>query len=308
MVRHGLAPFVTHSSIVSVTVSDARSIRRFAGSAEEFGARLIGARILGVARRGKFLWLPLADGTGAERGDALAIHLGMSGQVLRLDTGDDLFVPRHERVRIVCELPGSSTETFVFNDQRIFGYLSIERLVDTADGAPGGDIGSPDVLGLVPPPHWVSTIPAHVSHIARDPVDAAFIDDDFFASTRRRASAIKRILLDQSTISGIGNIYADESLWRARIHPEILGNRLSVQALRRLLAAVRETFADALAAGGTSFDEQYKNVNGNSGYFDRLLNVYGRAGLPCPRCGAPIRRVSFMNRSSHFCPRCQRRR
>jgi formamidopyrimidine-DNA glycosylase len=151
-------------------------------------------------------------------------------------------------------------------------------------------------------------LPSQVAHIARDPLDPAFDERGVIDRVRRRSSGIKRILLDQSLVSGIGNIYADESLWAARIHPETHGTALSVQALRRLFAEVRLVLEKALAEGGTSFDAQYVNVNGQAGYFAHSLNAYGRGGKPCPRCGGPIRREAFMNRSSHYCPRCQRRR
>jgi formamidopyrimidine-DNA glycosylase len=150
-------------------------------------------------------------------------------------------------------------------------------------------------------------LPPEIAHIARDPVDPLFDDDAFVASVRRRRSGIKRILLDQTVVSGVGNIYADEALWRARLHGDRPGTSLRADVVRRLLAAVREVMAAALAEGGTSFDALYVNVNGESGYFDRSLHAYGRAGLPCERCGTPITRVPFMNRSSFFCPRCQRR-
>lgn len=340
VVRAGLAPIVTGATVRSVTVADARSIRRFPGTPSAFAARLEGATILAAVRRGKFLWFPLGEASGtptrgahvpqaggsvpqagaaaspgtpppAARGDALVMHLGMSGQALHLPAGSA--APRHERVRLVTERDGGTPQTILFNDQRIFGYLSIEELVPTDDGAPGGGVtwpgtsaSDPAVPG--PAPAWLTAVPAHAVHIARDPLDPAFRDEAFIASTRRTTSAIKRVLLDQSSISGIGNIYADESLWRSRIHPETPGRALSVVALRRLVDAVRETLREALAEGGTSFDEQYKNVNGVSGYFERRLQVYGRGGEPCYRCGGPVRRESFMNRSSHYCPRCQRRR
>jgi formamidopyrimidine-DNA glycosylase len=124
---------------------------------------------------------------------------------------------------------------------------------------------------------------------------------------RARASAIKRILLDQTVVSGVGNIYADEALWRAGVHGDRLGTRLTAAQVRKVLSGVREVMTAALVEGGTSFDALYVNVNGESGYFDRSLEVYGQEGRPCSRCGTAIQRVKFMNRSSSFCPSCQPR-
>jgi formamidopyrimidine-DNA glycosylase len=172
--------------------------------------------------------------------------------------------------------------------------LAIDDLVATPDGAPGG-------YG------WAeASVPAQVTHIARDPLDPAFSDAGFRRVLARKQSAIKRVLLDQTVISGVGNIYADEALWAARIHPETPAGALSSRAVNRLLAEVRHVLDKALAEGGTSFDAQYVNVNGQAGYFAHSLNAYGRTGEPCPRCGRPIVRVSFTNRSSHFCAHCQR--
>jgi formamidopyrimidine-DNA glycosylase len=182
-----------------------------------------------------------------------------------------------------------------FADQRIFGSLALDPLVPTADGAPGG-------LGWSAP-----LVPEHVAHIARDPLDPAFDDDAFVARLLARRTGLKRALLDQTLVSGIGNIYADEALWAARLHYEAPTASLRRPAVRRLLAEVRSVLTRALADGGTSFDAQYVNVNGASGYFSQRLNVYGQQGRPCPRCGRPIVREAFMNRSSHLCPSCQRR-
>jgi formamidopyrimidine-DNA glycosylase len=148
-------------------------------------------------------------------------------------------------------------------------------------------------------------LPPEISHIARDPLDPQFDDDLFVTKVRRRASGIKRQLLDQNLISGVGNIYADEALWRARLHGERAGEKLTGAQVRELLGHARDVMNEALGQGGTSFDALYVNVNGESGYFDRSLHAYGREGEPCDRCGAPMRRVAFMNRSSYFCPVCQ---
>jgi len=292
VVRHGLAPAVTGARVLSVDVLDERALTRHPLDAADFVGRLEGRDVRAAARRGKFLWLPLSDRAGNR--EALVAHLGMSGQMLLRDP--DAPLERHERVRLRIEHPSHGVLAVVFADQRTFGSLAVDRLLPTPDGAPGG-YGTADAL-----------VPSQVAHIARDPLDPAFDERDVIARIRRRSSAIKRILLDQSLVSGIGNIYADESLWAARIHPETHGTAISVQALRRLLAEVRLVLEKALAEGGTSFDAQYVNVNGQAGYFAHSLNAYGRGGEPCPRCGGPIRREAFMNRSSHYCPRCQRRR
>jgi formamidopyrimidine-DNA glycosylase len=133
-----------------------------------------------------------------------------------------------------------------------------------------------------------------------------FDDDAFVRALRKRRTGIKRALLDQGLISGIGNIYADESLWRARLHFDRPTDALTAAKARELLGHVREVLGQALAEGGTSFDAQYVNVNGQAGYFEHSLNAYGRQGEACARCGATMRRESFMNRGSHFCPICQR--
>ena len=279
VVRAGLAPAAIGAVITAVSVFDERALTRHAAGAADFVGRLEGRTFTAASRRGKFLWLPLDDAESA-----LIAHLGMSGQMLlRNPTAD---AERHERVRIHIEHPAHGELAIVFADQRTFGSLAVDGLI--ADGR--------------------SLIPAQVGHIARDPMDEDFDDDRFRAMLATRSSAIKRVLLDQGVVSGIGNIYADESLWAARIHPETPANRLSRQAVHRLLAEVRLVLAKALAEGGTSFDAQYVNVNGQAGYFAHSLNAYGRQGKPCPRCGTPIVRESFMNRGSHFCPRCQRRR
>jgi formamidopyrimidine-DNA glycosylase len=216
----------------------------------------------------------------------------MSGQILLRAPG--AAPERHERVRLDIHHPEHGELSVVFADQRTFGSLALDPLIPTPDAAPGG-LGTPD-----------ATVPAQVAHIARDPLDPAFRDSVYRAALARKDSAIKRVLLDQTVISGVGNIYADEALWAARIHPETPARDLSTRAVNRLLMEIRAVLEKALAEGGTSFDAQYVNVNGQAGYFAHSLNAYGRTGQPCPRCGRPIVRVSFTNRSSHFCPHCQR--
>jgi formamidopyrimidine-DNA glycosylase len=287
VVRSGLEPAVSGATVLRAEVFDARSLRRHDGPSEDFVARITGAMLGTPRRRGKFLWIPILEPAGAPR-EALAIHLGMSGQVL-LRTPD---AERDRLTRVLLDVrhPEHGVMRVDFVDQRIFGSMTIEPLVPAVD-APG----DPD-----------ETVPRHAAHIARDPLDPRFDDARFLAALARKKTTIKRALLDQTLISGVGNIYADESLWMARIHPEQPTATLSRRKAIELLARIREVFAQAFADGGTSFDAQYLNVNGESGYFSRSLKAYGREGEPCPRCGRPIRRIAFTNRSSHFCAHCQK--
>jgi formamidopyrimidine-DNA glycosylase len=291
VVRAGLEPAVAGSTVTSVEVVDERALTRHDAAGGSFESRLSGRTVKAAVRRGKFLWMPLAAPEGRPP-DALVAHLGMSGQLLLRDV--DAPASRSLRIRLVVENPRHGELAVHFVDQRTFGSMAIDRLVETADAAPGGH-GS--ALPLVP---------GQVAHIARDPLDPAFDDDGFIRRLLARTSTVKRALLDQSLISGVGNIYADEALWAARVHFDQPTSALSVKRAERLLAEVRQVLAKALAEGGTSFDAQYVNVNGQAGYFAHSLNAYGRTGQPCPRCGRPIVRARFMNRSSHYCSHCQR--
>ena len=272
VVRAGLERHVVGATIEAVEVLHPRPVRRDHRGSTGFVAALAGQRIEAVRRRGKYFWLAFANG------DALLGHLGMSGQMLLHEPGapDE----RHLRVRFGLRTAEGRPLEMRFVDQRMFGGLVVST---------GG-----------------ADLPTEIVHIARDPIDPAFDDDEFVRRARRRTSAVKRLLLDQGLVSGVGNIYADEALWRARLHGERPGDRLTGPVLRELLGHVRDVMGEALAQGGTSFDALYVNVNGESGYFDRSLDAYGQEGEPCRRCGTPIRRVAFMNRSSFFCPRCQR--
>ena len=277
-VRAGLERWVIGRTVASVEVGHPRAVRRHLGGAQDLVARLVGARFAGVSRRGKYLWLPL-DGSD----QCLIGHLGMSGQLLVRPR--EAPPEKHLHVRVAFADDGLELR---FVDQRTFGGLLLDTLVPTAD--------RPE-----------QRVPEQVAHIARDPIDPYFDDAAVIARMRRRDSAVKRALLDQTLVSGVGNIYADESLWRAELHGERRGVALTKTRASNLLGHVRDVLTAALRAGGTSFDSLYVNVNGQSGYFDRSLAVYGREGKPCPRCGASIRRTSFMNRSSFFCPVCQAR-
>jgi formamidopyrimidine-DNA glycosylase len=227
----------------------------------------------------------LAAPQGSDSDEALVIHLGMSGQVLLRERA----AARDRLTRVVLEVrhPEHGELRIDFVDQRIFGSMALDRLVPTGD--------DPE-----------QRVPSQVAHIARDPMDPRFDDRAFLRALARKQTTIKRALLDQTLISGVGNIYADESLWAARVHYDQPTATLSRARATTLLAEVRRVLGTALAEGGTSFDAQYVNVNGDSGYFSHSLNAYGQQGLPCPRCGRPIVRESFMNRGSHFCAFCQR--
>ena len=268
-VRAGLADHLVGRTIEKAQVLHPRAIRRHLAGQADFEDVLRGRTITGARRRGKYLWLPMAD-------DALLAHLGMSGQLLL--GAPDRPVSSHVRVRFTFTDAGPDLR---FSDQRTFGHLV---------WSPGG-----------------AELPSLIAHIAPDPLEGAFDDAAFLARLRLRRTGLKRALLDQSLISGVGNIYADEALWRARLHWARATDTLARAEAARALAEVRAVLLDALKSGGTSFDSQYVDVNGESGYFSRSLCVYGREGEPCPRCGTPIRRDPFMNRSAYSCPRCQPR-
>ncbi|MEY3473483.1 MAG: hypothetical protein RLY22_986 [Actinomycetota bacterium] len=281
-VRAGLAEFITGATITDVEIFDARSLKRHRPGPNDFVATLVGSKITSVVRRGKFLWMPLNASPLA-----LVGHLGMSGQML-VRTPD--FEPdKLTRVILHFTAVGGKKYQMRFVDQRIFGSLALDELISTAD-----ETGE--------------SIPTTAAHIARDPLDPYFDVSSVIAKLRKRTAGIKKILLDQQLMSGVGNIYADEALWRAKLHYDQPANSLSLSKTKELINHVTEILAAAVKVGGTSFDEQYKNVNGESGYFEISLNAYGMTGRPCNRCGKPIRRDSWMNRGSHFCPNCQKLR
>jgi formamidopyrimidine-DNA glycosylase len=271
VVRRGLAAHVTGRTITAVRVHHPRAVRRHEAGPADLTARLLDTRVTGTGRRGKYLWLTLDDGS------ALVVHLGMSGQML---LGE---VPNENHLRIAALLDDGTALSFV--DQRTFGGWMLADLV-TVDG---------------------TDVPIPVAHLARDPLDPKFNRDGVVTVLRGKHSEIKRQLLDQTVVSGIGNIYADEALWRAKINGARLASSLTRAKLAELLDAAADVMSDALGQGGTSFDSLYVNVNGESGYFDRSLDAYGREGEPCRRCGAVMRREKFMNRSSFYCPKCQPR-
>ncbi|MGH3319469.1 MAG: bifunctional DNA-formamidopyrimidine glycosylase/DNA-(apurinic or apyrimidinic site) lyase [Streptosporangiaceae bacterium] len=269
-VRGGLARTITGRVIAGVTVAHPRAVRRHVAGQHDFAARLTGCGVRAVRRRGKYLWMPL------DSGDVLLAHLGMSGQLLVVPRATP--AERHLRVRMTFNDGGLDLR---FVDQRTFGGMWV---------AAGGE--GP---------------PGPIAHIAPDPLEPGFDGETFYRALRRRRTGLKRALLDQSLVSGVGNIYADEALWRARLHWARPTETLTRREVAQVVTAVGEVMGDAIAAGGTTFDSLYVNVNGESGYFDRSLDVYGRADEPCRRCGTLIRRDVFMNRSAYTCPRCQPR-
>ncbi|MGW3684593.1 bifunctional DNA-formamidopyrimidine glycosylase/DNA-(apurinic or apyrimidinic site) lyase [Streptomyces sp. NPDC005125] len=272
VVRRGLDRWITGRTVADVEVLHPRAVRRHIAGSTDFAARLSGSRFGRAMRRGKYLWVPLDEVSSSLLG-----HLGMSGQLLvqPQEAPDE----KHLRIRIRFDDTLGTELRFV--DQRTFGGLSLHE--NTPDG-----------------------LPDTIAHIARDPLDPAFDDAAFHTALRMRRTTVKRALLDQSLISGVGNIYADEALWRTKLHYDRPTAMLTRPRSAELLGHVRDVMNAALDQGGTSFDSLYVNVNGESGYFDRSLDAYGREDEPCHRCGTPIRRRPWMNRSSYFCPRCQR--
>ena len=270
VVRLGLERGVVGRTVATVDVHHDRAVRRHLAGARDFADLLRGRTVTAARRRGKYLWLPL------DSGDAVTGHLGMSGQLLVVPADKPL--ETHLRIRLAFTDGGRELR---FVDQRTFGGLQV-----VAGGA---------------------ELPSTIAHIARDPLDPDFDDDEFVTRLRRKVSGVKRALLDQTLVSGIGNIYADEALWRAQLHGGRPTELLTKAKAHELLAHARDVLRESLAQGGTSFDALYVSTEGVSGLFERSLNAYGREGEPCHRCGTPLRREAWMNRSSYSCPRCQPR-
>ncbi|WP_226344568.1 bifunctional DNA-formamidopyrimidine glycosylase/DNA-(apurinic or apyrimidinic site) lyase [Agilicoccus flavus] len=303
VVRAGVARHVTGATLGGVEILGRRVARRHLLGNADLTARLLGREVQAVRRRGKYLWLDLSPAPAPE---ALVVHLGMSGQLLVADADRSRARHQHATFDLVGGAAGAGRQ-LRFVDQRTFGGLALVDVVPdpfAPTGSPatsGTGVAARDGAGR-------PLVPATIAHIAPDPFEPAFDPDRVQALLRRRQSAVKRSLLDQGLVSGIGNIYADEALWRARLHGERLGSGLPRARVLELLDHARDVMGEALEAGGTSFDALYVDVDGESGYFARSLNAYGLAGHPCTRCGTPIVRERFMNRSSYFCPACQRRR
>lgn len=283
VVRRGLAEHVVGRRIRSARFLGARVTRRHLPGPVDLADRLRGNVVAAAERRGKYLWLVLQAPDGHSQG--LVIHLGMSGQLLLKPAT----APDEAHLHATLDFADDGAQ-LRFVDQRTFGAMALVDLVADHGAAPRT---------------W--GIPASITHIAPDPLEPAFDQAAVLARMKARRVAVKRCLLDQSLISGIGNIYADEALWRGRVHGERHCAELSMPALGRLVEHAADVMLEALEAGGTSFDSLYVNVNGASGFFDRSLSVYGRHGSPCARCGTLIRREAFMNRSSYSCPACQPR-
>lgn len=330
-VREGIAEHSVGRPVRAVRVVDACSLRRHLPGPAHFEAALTGRALRGAYRRGKYLWLTLSEPDGTLAEEALVVHLGMSGHLLVRDEPSDKpseesggepgtetearaafeAEPRHLRVALelgpvgaTCSASGAG-QRLLFVDQRIFGGMFLSSLVPDVPAA-AGEVASD---GSAVPERFL--VPQAVKHIARDPLDEFFDPAAVRRKFLRTSSGIKKVLLDQSVISGVGNIYADEALWRARLHYAKPARTLSVAQTRELLEAVTQVLRESLAAGGTSFDALYVNVLGESGYFERSLNAYGRAGEPCHRCAEAGRtslivREPFQNRSSYRCPHCQR--
>jgi len=339
-VRAGIADHSLGRPVQAVRVVDARSLRRHLPGPAHFEAALTGRALRGAYRRGKYLWLTLSESDGTLADEALVVHLGMSGQLLVRDepggdSGNDseareAFDEQPRPLRVALELgPAEATggamstnrastdrtsagQRLLFVDQRIFGGMFLSPLVPDVPAAVAGEVASDE--SAVPEHFLVAEhflVPQAVKHIARDPLDEFFDPAAVRRKFLRTSSGIKKVLLDQSVISGVGNIYADEALWRARLHYAKPARTLSAAQTRELLEAVTQVLRESLAAGGTSFDALYVNVLGESGYFERSLNAYGRAGEPCHRCAEAGRtslivREPFQNRSSYRCPHCQR--
>lgn len=330
-VRAGIADHSLDRPVRAVRVVDARSLRRHLPGPAHFEAALTGRALRGAYRRGKYLWLTLSEADGTLADEALVVHLGMSGQLLvRDEPGGEsearaAFAEQPRHLRVALELgpagaTGSAASTnrastgqrLLFVDQRIFGGMFLSPLVPDVPAAVAANEVAP---GEAVPEHFLVPerflVPEAVKHIARDPLDEFFDPAAVRRKFLRTSSGIKKVLLDQSVISGVGNIYADEALWRARLHYAKPARTLSAAQTRELLEAVTQVLRESLAAGGTSFDALYVNVLGESGYFERSLNAYGRAGEPCHRCAEAGRtslmvREPFQNRSSYRCPHCQR--
>ena len=338
-VRAGLADHSLGRPVQAVRVVDARSLRRHLPGPAHFEAALTGRALRGAYRRGKYLWLTLSEADGTLADEALVVHLGMSGQLLVRDepdgdSGNDSEAraafdeqPRHLRVALELGPVGATSaagatrgaastnrtstgQRLLFVDQRIFGGMFLSPLVPDVPATVATNEAAAGEVTLDEVPERF-LVPEAVKHIARDPLDEFFDPAAVRRKFLRTSSGIKKVLLDQSVISGVGNIYADEALWRARLHYAKPARTLSAAQTRELLEAVTQVLRESLAAGGTSFDALYVNVLGESGYFERSLNAYGRAGEPCHRCAEAGRttlmvREPFQNRSSYRCPHCQR--
>jgi formamidopyrimidine-DNA glycosylase len=229
--------------------------------------RASGQTILDVRRRGKFLLLPLSQG------DELIVHLGMTGVISP--------APPDKHLRVKLELSAGKDPALYFRDPRRFGRFLVVAAGD---------------YRLLP------TLQA----LGPEPLEDAFTAEGFYQALQRSKVAVKSYLLSQRPVAGVGNIYADEALWRARIHPLAPANALSKAQAGALHAAIREVLTESLAAQGTTLND-YRTVNGSVGSYLSQLSTYGHEGDPCRRCGAQIKRIALAGRGTHFCPECQKR-
>lgn len=266
-IARSLAPRVTGRRIAAVELLYKPLLRT--GGRKELEA-LRGRRVLGVRRRGKMLLV------SCEGDRTLVFHLKMTGRFRFAKEGE----PRDRHDRLVLRFEDGRDE-LRFGDVRKFGFLLCLA------GEPEAACG--ELASLGPEPLEVGLA-------------------EFAAVLGSSRARVKGVLLDQTRLAGVGNIYADETLFEARVHPERPASSLRPDAVERLYRAMRRILAAAVAAGGSTLsDDGYTDADGNAGDFQFEHKVYGRTGEPCPACGAPIRRAVVAGRSSHFCPRCQRR-
>ena len=271
-VRRGLSRYVVGRTVAAVEVTGARSVRR--QGAAELVARLVGRRLEAADRRGKYLLVRLDDGA------VLVVHLRMSGQ-LRFVAAPASAAPVAAHTHVRIGFADGSELRFV--DQRTFGELFVTGDLDGR--------GVPVALAALGPDPLV------------DGIDRARLA----ALAARRRTSCKAFLLDQHVLAGVGNLYADEALFRARLRPARPAALLRPGQLARLVASLEQVLAEAVAARGSTLrDARYVDLMGKAGAFQEAHAVYGREGAPCVRCGRPVHRVRLAGRSSHFCATCQR--
>jgi len=264
-IRQTLAPHLLGRHVTGLEVFQAKFLRN--ATPAEFAQAVIGQEICALQRRGKYLLLELASG------DAVVVHLRMTGRLLLCHSNQER--ERHTHVVLILD----DGRELRYADQRTFGGFFLVRAAGT---------GTPRGLATLGP----------------EPLGPAFSQRYLSALAAKRRLPIKGLLLNQELIAGIGNIYADESLFRAGIDPRRPANSLSQTEVRRLHRAIRQVLQDGISKHGTTFSD-YVDGEGRPGDFVNYLNVYQRAGEPCRRCGTPIQKVRCAARGTHFCPQCQ---
>jgi formamidopyrimidine-DNA glycosylase len=268
-IRRDIEKEFVNKRIKKVDVTGARSVRRHQ-NVKDFIARTEGRKVAGTRRRGKYLLLKL------DSGDVLVAHFGMSGQLLRANPKD----PIGKHTHVVLTFVGAPQLRFV--DPRTFGELFVT---------------APDRLEEEVP---------ELAHLGFDPIDQQMSWTAFGALLAARKTKLKPLLMDQRFVAGIGNMYADEILFTAGLRHDRNSDSLTPQEVRRLYRSVLETLQEAIKHRGSSLaDEQYRDIFGDAGEFQRLHNVYDREGQACPRCRSTITRIKANGRSSFFCPQCQ---